>query len=91
MVSNLGVKFDVSLLSVCQQNPPHQGQAGQEAEAEPADPAVDPDEDRQHHPLQLQAPPLEEDQAQALSSTRTSAILSPRLAQVATFAKCVEK
>ena len=53
-------------IPVCQQDSPHQGQAGQEAEAEPTDPSVDPDEDRQHDPLQRQAPPLEEDQAQAL-------------------------
>ena len=57
------------MISVCPQDPPHQGQARQEAEAEPTHSSVDPNEDRQHHPLQRQAPTLEEDQAQAVNPT----------------------
>ena len=49
---------------------PHQAQARQEAEAEPADPPVVQDAHRQHHPLQRQEAPLEEDQAQAVSQHR---------------------
>jgi len=59
---------------VCQQDPQHQGEARQEAAADPTDPSVDPDEDRKHHPLQLRAPPLVEDQAQALNPARPEAM-----------------
>ena len=53
--------------SVGSQDVPHQAEAFEEAEAESSDSAVDPHEDGQHDPLQRQAPPLEEDQTQALS------------------------
>jgi hypothetical protein len=37
---------------------------------------VDPNEDRQHHPIQRQAPSLEEDQAQALNLLRPTTIIA---------------
>ena len=61
------VSFSVAVRS---EDVPHQAQARQEAEAEPADPPVVQDAHRQHHPLQRQEAPLEEDQAQAVSQHR---------------------
>merc|ERR1712168_1331789 len=49
------------------QNSEDQKGFGEEAEAESADPAVDPNADWQHDPLQRQKASLEKNQAQALS------------------------
>lgn len=45
------------------QDLPDQAVPGQETEAEPPHPAVDPDENRQYDPLQLQEKTLEKNQA----------------------------
>ena len=60
----------LSKFAVRTEDVPHQAKAGQKAEAEQTDPPVVQDADGQHHPLQRQEAPLEEDQAQAVSSHR---------------------
>ena len=54
-----------------------QEEAGEEDEAEQADPVLDPHEDGQHHPLQRQTPSLASHQAGLLIPLCASLFLSP--------------
>merc|ERR1712142_1343086 len=60
------------------QNSEDQKGFGEKAEAESADPAVDPNANGQHDPLQRQKASLEKNQAQALNPSKSSSSSSSR-------------
>merc|ERR1719245_512710 len=57
-------RFEHHTNNGCPQIFPGENEAGQEDQAEQADPPVGAHEDRQHHQVQCQEAPLEEDEAE---------------------------